>query len=643
MAAFLMPLVCLHSSNYSWAQADGAQQQKPMILDTLEIKDMDINDVLKLLAAKSGLNIIAGKSIVGRVTIFLQNVEVHDALTIILKANDLAYMEGHGVVQIMTGAEYEQITGHKFGVNTQSTIVSLQSAKASDVVAVLNQVKSQTGKVIADDQSNSIIIEDVPEKMAQLLDFIKTMDAPTQLTVYTLQHIAGESLVAKLQELSSPKIGSVKFDTLSNKLFIKDTPKKVKEIMAYIDQVDVPRITQVFSINYAKADDLVKTIGPMLTKDVGSVEFDPRSNSLMVMDIQPKIDEIGAMIDALDKDPRLTKVFNINYAKADDLAKTIGPMLTKDVGSIEFDTRSNTLVVMDIPPKVDEIGKMIGALDHKDKEVYIDAKIVQITLNNDYQMGVDWQKLIIKSGNTNVKLGSIFPIPGGITSGLGTASIGTLSDGTFNNVIQALDTFGKSRTLSSPRLAVINNQEASILIGSNTPYTTSTTTSTTTSPVTAESVSFVDTGVKLHVTPTIHDDGFISMKIKPEISDISSFFIDNSNGGNKIPIVDTDEVQTNVRVKDGVTIIIGGLMKDVRSNTKNKVPVLGDLPIIGKAFSNEDRSMQKTEIIIFLTPHIINGDVREDPNKYLKSTPSLKAVKTYYDPLPEDESTIPVE
>ena len=117
-----------------------------MILDTLEIKDMDINDVLKLLAAKSGLNIIAGKSITGRVTIFLQNVEVHDALTIILKANDLAYMEGHGVIQIMTGAEYEQTTGHKFGVSTESTIVSLQSAKASDVVAVLNQVKSQAEK-----------------------------------------------------------------------------------------------------------------------------------------------------------------------------------------------------------------------------------------------------------------------------------------------------------------------------------------------------------------------------------------------------------------------------------------------------------------------------------------------------------------
>jgi len=556
------------------------QPEKSTKLDTLEIKDMDINDVLKLLSAKSGLNIIAGKSITGRVTIFLQNVEVHDALTIILKANDLAYIESHGVVQIITAAEYEQITGHKFGVSMESTIVTLQSAKASDVAAILTQVKSEAGKIIADDESNSIIIQDIPEKMDQLLNFIKTMDSPTQTQVYKLQHIAGEDLVAKLQEMVTPKIGSVKFDSFSNKLFIKDTSKKLIDIMKYIAQIDVPRET---------------------------------------------------------------KVFNINYAKADDLAKTIGPMLTKDVGSIEFDARSNTLVVMDIPPKMDEIGAMISALDRDDKEVFIEAKIVQITLGDEYQMGVDWQKLILKTGKTRVNFGSNFSIPSPASSGLGTTTIGTLNSSGFSDVIQALDTFGKSRTLSSPRLAVINNQEASILIGKNLPYATSTTTPNTGgSPTTSESVSFIAVGIKLHVTPTIHDDGYITMKIKPEISDAEPVPYSYGTGNPSIPIVDTDEVQTTVRVKDGVTIIMGGLMTDEVSNTRSKVPVLGDLPIIGKAFSNEDRNVQKTEIVIFLTSHIINGDVRSDPEKYIQSTPSLKGDKTYFDPLPRDESTVPV-
>ena len=573
------PDATINAPKDSVVNASLDQQQKPKILDTLEIKDMDINDVLKLLASKSGLNIIAGKSINGRVTIFLQNVEVHDALTIILKANDLAYMEGRGVIQIMTGSEYEQTTGHKFGVSTESTIVSLQSAKASDVVAILNQVKSQAGKVVADDQSNSVIIEDVPQKMDQLLDYIKTLDVPTQMEVYKLQHIAGEPLVAKLQEMVSPKIGYVKFDSFSNKLFIKDTPRKLVDIDSYIKQIDIPRET---------------------------------------------------------------RVFNINYAKADELAKTIGPMLTKDVGSIEFDVRSNTLVVMDIPSKIDEIGTMILALDKQDKEVFIEAKIVQIALSDDYQMGVDWQKLILRTGNTGVNLTSNFSLPTTSTAaGLGTMSIGTLSNSAFNNVLQALDTFGKSRTLSSPRLAAINNQEASILIGTSEPYATSSTVANTVTTTTSATVSFIDVGVKLHVTPTIHDDGYVTMKIKPEVSSEEPTLYPVPNSGS-IPIVDTDEVQTTVRVKDGVTIIIGGLMKDIVSNSKNKVPILGDIPFFGKAFNSESRNMQKTEIVIFLTPHIINGDVRANAEEYLKTTPTIKGEKTYYDPLPKDESTVPV-
>jgi general secretion pathway protein D len=582
-------LSCFFSSSCSWAQlAAGApitvtsssdQPHKSMVLDTLEIKDMDINDVLKLLASKSGLNIIAGKSITGRVTIFLQNVEVHDALTIILKANDLSYMEGHGVLQIMTGAEYEQVTGHKFGVSTDSAIFSLQSAKASDVAAILNQVKSASGKVIADDQSNSIIIEDVPEKMKQLLDYIKTMDAPTQVEVYKLQHIPGEPLVAILLEMTSPKIGSVKFDSFSNKLFIKDTPIKLMEIMKYIGQIDIPRET---------------------------------------------------------------RVFNINYAKADDLAKTVGLMLTKNVGSLEFDARSNTVVVMDIPAKIDEIGAMITALDKHDKEVFIEAKIVQVTLGDNYQMGINWEKIIPNVGHTVVDLHSNFSLPSAITSGLGTATVGTLNRDTYNVVLQALDTFGKSRTLSNPHLAVINDHEASILIGTTIPYTTSSVTTTASGPSTsAESVNFIDTGVKLHVTPTIHEDGYITMKIKPEISNEESNPF-TAPDGSLIPIIDTSEVQTTVSVKDGVTIIIGGLIKDELINNKSKVPVLGDLPFLGKAFNTENRNMQKTEIVIFLTPHIINGDVRADPEEYLKNASTFKGEKTYYDPLPKDESTVPV-
>ncbi len=557
----LNPLV----PHITWAQTqESTREQKEVeVLDTLEIRDMDINDVLKLFAAKSGLNIIAGKSINGRVTIFLQNVKVRDALTTILKANDLAYLEREGVIQIMTAAEYEQATGHQFGVTVESTIVTLQSAKASDVVAILNQVKSQTGKIIADDQSNSIIIEDIAPRIQRLLEYVKTIDAPTQTEVYELQFIPGEPLVAKLKEMSSPKIGNVKFDSLTNKLFIKDTVKKLVEIKDYINQIDRPRET---------------------------------------------------------------KVFQINYAKSEELAKAIGPMLTKDMGSVHFDARSNTLVVMDILPKINEIELVVNALDKNDKEVFIEAKIVQIALGDNYQMGINWETLIPNAQNTVVDLQGNFALPGGpITNGVATASIGTLNRDNYRVVLQALEIYGKSRTLSNPHLAVINNQEASILIGTTIPYTTSTVTTPASGPtVSSENVNFIDTGVKLHVIPTIHDDGFITMKIKPEISNEQSTpFI--APDGSLIPIVDTSEVQTTVRVKDGVTIIIGGLIKDQVINNQTRIPLLGSIPILGRAFKNENHNMQKTEIIIFLTPHIINGDVHKDADEYISTRSPIEA------------------
>jgi MSHA biogenesis protein MshL len=280
-------------------------------------------------------------------------------------------------------------------------------------------------------------------------------------------------------------------------------------------------------------------------------------------------------------------------------------------------------------------------LDKHDKEVFIEAKIVQVTLGDNYQMGIDWETLMPNLGHTVVDLHSSFNIPNSPTT-IGTATIGTLSRDKYNVVLQALDTYGKSRTLSNPHLAVINNQEASILIGTTIPYTTSsTTTPAAGSPTTAESVNFIDTGVKLHVTPNIHDDGFITMKIKPEISNEESTPF-TAPDGSLIPIIDTSEVQTTVSVKDGVTIIIGGLIKDQLINNRTKVPVLGDIPFLGKAFNTENRNMQKTEIVIFLTPHIINGDVRINPEEYINSTSTLKGVKTYYDPLPKDESTVPV-
>jgi type II secretory pathway component GspD/PulD (secretin) len=190
-------------------------------------------------------------------------------------------------------------------------------------------------------------------------------------------------------------------------------------------------------------------------------------------------------------------------------------------------------------------------------------------------------------------------------------SIGTLSGDNYEVLIQALDSEGATNILSSPRITTLNGQEAKILVGSSEPYVTSTTTTPSSGPSTvSESVNFIEVGVKLYVTPQIHKDKFITMKLKPEISSVTRTLKTGNN--NTIPVVDTSEAETTVTVKDGITIVIGGLIKEEKILTKNKVPLLGSIPVLGAAFRNSDDLKRKTEIVVFLTPRIITGDVPTD-------------------------------
>jgi general secretion pathway protein D len=325
------------------------------------------------------------------------------------------------------------------------------------------------------------------------------------------------------------------------------------------------------------------------------------------MDTPDKLEAMELLINEVDV-PIATQVFELSYAKAEDLSAKLGEVLTKNVGSIRFDARSNKIFVTDTPQKIEEIAKMVKAFDVKHKEVLIEAKIVQIVLSDQYKMGVDWEAIV--SDFHTLDLAGKFSILSA-TDKKGKLSIGTLSRDDYTVLLEALDAVGETNILSNPSITAINNQEAKILVGSTQPYVTTTTTTPATGAVTtAESVNFIDVGVKLYVTPTVHNDNYITMKIKPEVSTVTRFLTTSQN--NTIPVVETSEAETTVMVKDGVTIVIGGLIKDEKIDTINKVPLLGDMPIVGFAFRNRDQLIRKTELVIFLTPKIISGDIHID-------------------------------
>jgi general secretion pathway protein D len=176
----------------------------------------------------------------------------------------------------------------------------------------------------------------------------------------------------------------------------------------------------------------------------------------------------------------------------------------------------------------------------------------------------------------------------------------------FEALFHFLETIGETRILSNPKLSVVNNQEARIHVGRREAYITTTTTTGQTTTTTAEEVTFVDIGIQLAVTPTINDEGFITMKIKPEISSVVDTLVTPS--GNEIPIIDTSTAETTVLVKDGSTIVIGGLRSEEEALAQENIPFLGKLPLIGFLFGNKTADSTRTELLVMITPTIVEGN-----------------------------------
>ncbi len=344
-----------------------------------------------------------------------------------------------------------------------------------------------------------------------------------------------------------------------------------------------------------------------LKSEVGKLVVDKASGVLILIDVPERLDLMEQTVRQLDQPPAMT-IFDLKYAKSKDMKEKLSTEITEGTGGVIVDERSNKLVVSDLPEKMRHIERVVKAFDTEPLQVLIDAAIVETTLNDQFQRGVEWEK-IFGERLDNVNLVGKFPTSSTLTS-FQQVKIGIASKNTFRtlgNALQFLKTYGDTKILSRPRIAVVDGQEAKILVGSREAYVSQTQSQAQASTVTSESVQFIDVGVKLKVVPTISTDGFVTMKIKPEVSTVRETL--STSLGSKIPIVQTSEAETVVKVKDGSMVMIGGLMKDQRQDDKNMTPGLGKVPIIGPLlFSSRNAISKKTELIIFLTPHIMTGE-----------------------------------
>ena len=408
------------------------------------------------------------------------------------------------------------------------------------------------------------------------------------------------------------------------------------------------RQVKVFHLAYAVPEQ-VFSILDNFKSSIGKIFVEQETGTVIVLDAPERMAEIEKAVEALEQKTTI-RIFDLKYANAKDIEAQLKAQLDdKKAGSIKADERTNQVIVQTLPERMDDIAKLVEGLDTKTREVLIDARIVKINLADDQSRGVEWEGLFDLGKKLGLSyLGStpftILNPPTGIgdfttrqlrsnllkNSGLsptgsypfsGTTSdvassakvtgseslhLGMVGRHDFDVLFKYLNTFGKTRILSCPQIAVINNQEAKIHVGERQAYVTTSTTSGETTKTVSESVTYVDIGLQLSVTPTVNVDGYVTMKIRPEISNVEDVIVSSSN--NKIPIIDTTMAETSVMVKDGSTIMIGGLHKEEEVESYKGVPFLGRVPFLGFLFSEKVKSKQRVEICIFLTPHIIEGD-----------------------------------
>lgn len=426
---------------------------------------------------------------------------------------------------------------------------------------------------------------------------------------------------------------------------------------------DVRKI-RVFHLQYSIPEQAFSMLD-LLKSDNGRVLVDPETGNVLIMDSEEKIATIEKALEDFEN-KNTVKILKLNYAKAKDVEDALKHQLDlKKVGLIKADERGNQLIVQTLPERMEQIEALVSELDQKTKEIIIDVNIVNIKLSNDKGVGVEWEGIFdmgrqlgmsymgsypfsaVQASNDVWRsrnqvwqdVGNVgsYPFSGTTTNYSGTSQrigteemhLGVVGKHDFDVIFKYLQTIGTTKIISNPKLAVVNNQEAKIHVGQKEAYVTTTTTTGQTTNTVSEQVTFVDVGVIISVVPTINNEGFITLKIKAEISSVIDTLITPSK--NQIPIIDTSLAETTVMVKNGSTIIIGGLRKDQKTETTRQTPFLGRIPIIGNLFSVKTTDDERSELLIILTPRLITGEVLVSSAEREVGEGAFKPIKEYLD------------
>jgi len=611
----------------------------------VNLKDADIRAFVTQIADITGYSFVIDPRIKGKVTVVsntsLNKAAVYEMFLAVLGVHGFAAIPGTDVIKIVRqndakqSAQNDRFLRKVPSEQIVTRVIQVNNARALELVPILRPMVAKYGHLAGVAAANALIISDHLANIKRISKIIDELDSPSkyELEVVQLQEAWVGDMVKLLEELAPAELG---------KSSGKGSAKKF------------------------------------------SVVADQRSNRLILRGDEPFRDKMRELINKLDQPSSTggkTKVVRLKHADAEGLAELLKGLMgsissegakgknQKTEATVYADESINALVIRAEPSVIQELDGVIEQLDIRRAQVLIEAAIVEISDANDNSLGVQWAMfdkggsipgvftnfseigistanilgaLIASDGDDDFDATTIGSPSNGITAGIG----GTSGNVSWGALIQALEGDASANVLSTPKLITMDNQESSIIVGENVPIITGQSTSSgagTADPFTT--IERQDVGVKLIVTPSISEGNLVRLEIEQEISGVK-----DSTAGADITTTKR-QIKTNVLADNGETIILGGLISDNVVSSESKVPLLGDIPWLGRLFTSTSSRVSKQNLIVFLRPTILrdreatravtvekfdelwnlnlaikksNGEEEEDLNKLVK--PSVDSI-----------------
>ncbi|MDR0761467.1 MAG: type II secretion system secretin GspD [Campylobacteraceae bacterium] len=552
----------------------------------INFRDLEVTDFVRLVSNILNKNVLLQDAIPGKVEFSSTAPVDKKDLTLILQsvlASKGYTMVDHGkyleVVRNRDAAQYNlPVLSYGADKYTQmvTQIVPIKGSNVDEVAAKIRHLASLAAKISTIRESNTLIITDFPKNIDTIKKVLSLIEKNSE----------SEVIFIKLQQVDIEQIFPI-LQSISKDIFNEKVESE--RVSIYQNTADNGIIAVGPAENIAKLKDVISN----LDKEQQSMQISARVIHLNNTEAK----EIHKVISELLSSNQLTIAGNVTAKVAADANKPI----------LSLDEASNSIIVLASQRDFEIIKGIVNELDQEQKQVFVKARIVEISESASQRVGL---KYGLEGGRANSDGLYTFAMNMGgpsfaLSSILSSAiEIGNIKSGlAFGAAIDFLRTNGAANIVSEPSVLCLNNMESKIYVGQTQSIITSATNSDSTTDLTRNTYSREDIGLTLQVKPRISNDGKVSLQIEAKVEDV----IDGSGGESGMPTTTKREVTTRAIVKHGESVIVGGLIRNKKTENDSKVPLLGDIPLLGRLFTHTADIDDQLNIVIVLTPYIVNS------------------------------------